>query len=79
MKEDACVQILRDASPFKPDHKNKTDGLLLLSDIYDACIPTAFFDPQYRGVLDKLRYGNEGKTRGQKRCSLPQMDECAIR
>ena len=79
MKEDACVQILRDASPFKPDHKNKTDGLLLLSDIYDACIPTAFFDPQYSGILDKLRYGNEGKTRGQKRCSLPQMDECAIR
>ena len=32
-----------------------------------------FFDPQYRGVLDKLSYGNEGKQRGKARSSLPQM------
>ena len=70
--------ILRSASPFKSDHKNKTDGLLLLADICDECIPTAFFDPQYRGVLDKLKYGNEGKNRGQARCRLAQMTDAVI-
>ena len=72
-------QILRSNSLFKPDHKNKTDGLLLLADIQDACIPTAFFDPQYRGVLDKLHYGNEGQGRGKQRCCLPQMSADMIR
>ena len=37
-----------------------------------------FFDPQYRGVLDKLSYGNEGVSRGKARSSLPQMDETVI-
>lgn len=37
-----------------------------------------FFDPQYRGVLDKLKYGNEGKGRGKARCELEQMDEETI-
>ncbi len=37
-----------------------------------------FFDPQYRGVLDKLKYGNEGKWRGKARCDLPQMDDDMI-
>ena len=32
------------------------------------------FDPQYRGVLDKMRYGNEGQRRGRRRSALPQMD-----
>lgn len=72
-------QILRSDSFFKPDHKNKTDGLLLLADIQDGCLPTAFFDPQYRGVLDKLHYGNEGQGRGKQRCSLPQMSEDVIK
>ncbi|MDD6186618.1 MAG: DNA methyltransferase [Oscillospiraceae bacterium] len=38
-----------------------------------------FFDPQYRGVLDKLSYGNEGKTRGKQRSALPQMTEDIIK
>lgn len=37
-----------------------------------------FFDPQYRGVLDKLKYGNEGQARGKARCELTQMDEDTI-
>ena len=59
--------------------KNLTDGRNLLSEIKDGTIATAFFDPQYRGVLDKLHYGNEGKSRGRERCSLEQMDDNIIR
>lgn len=58
--------------------KNKADGLDLLADINDKTIATAFFDPQYRGVLDKLKYGNEGKSRGRARSELIQMDEETI-
>jgi site-specific DNA-methyltransferase (adenine-specific) len=50
-----------------------------LSDINDGTITTAFFDPQYRGVLDKLQYGNEGKGRGKARSNLDQMDEDTIK
>lgn len=53
--------------------KNKIDGLNLLGQLPDNFIKTAFFDPQYRGILDKLSYGNEGKNRGRQRCELPQM------
>lgn len=60
---------------YKINYKNKTDGLDLLSNIKDNTISCAFFDPQYRGVLDKLKYGNEGESRGKARCSLQQMDE----
>ena len=34
--------------------------------------PLVFFDPQFREVLDKLAYGNEG-ARQVERCNLPQM------
>jgi site-specific DNA-methyltransferase (adenine-specific) len=34
----------------------------------------AFFDPQHRGVLDKLAFGNEG-ARQRERCKLPAMSE----
>jgi site-specific DNA-methyltransferase (adenine-specific) len=42
----------------------------LEADSYPLCI----FDPQYRGVLDRQKYGNEG-SRQQERSVLPQMDE----
>lgn len=58
--------------------ENLADGLDLLTDINDKSIATAFFDPQYRGVLDKLKYGNEGATRGKARCELQQMREDTI-
>ena len=45
------------------NRKNKIDGLKLMSMIDDNTIKTAFFDPQYRGILDKLSYGNEGKSK----------------
>lgn len=55
------------------------DGIKFLDKIPEDSVPVAFFDPQYRGVLDKLGYGNEGKKRGQRRCRLPQMDEKIIK
>jgi len=58
--------------------KMKMDGINFLSKIPSGSIPVAFFDPQYRGVLDKLSYGNEGKQRGKARCILEQMSEKKI-
>ena len=63
---------------YKINEKNLVDGLTLLSNINDKSVSTAFFDPQYRGILDKLKYGNEGESRGKARCELIQMDEDTI-
>ena len=46
------------------------DALTLLRLLPDRCTPLVFFDPQYRGVLDKLKYGNEG-ARQRGRFNLP--------
>lgn len=54
------------------------DGLELLAKVPKETITACFFDPQYRGVLDKLHYGNEGKGRERRRISLQQMDEKKI-
>ena len=48
------------------------DALTLLRSLPDGCTPLVFFDPQYRGVLDHLQYGNEG-SRQQGRAGLPAM------
>ncbi|MDR0984214.1 MAG: hypothetical protein LBL93_04300 [Ruminococcus sp.] len=56
----------------------RDDGLLLVKKIPDESISACFFDPQYRGILDKQKYGNEGVSRGGARCSLPQMPEETI-
>ena len=56
----------------------KMDGLEFLSKLQKDSFPIGFFDPQYRGVLDKLGYGNEGEERGKARCSLKQMSEDTI-
>lgn len=66
------------SSKFKINFQNQSDGFILLQDIKENSITTAFFDPQYRGVLDKLKYGNEGKQRGKARSELPQMTEDII-
>ncbi len=50
------------------------DALDLLRSLPACCTPLAFFDPQYRGVLDKLRFGNEG-SRQKGRALLPAMTE----
>lgn len=53
----------------------KMEGLRFLSRLPEARVTAAFFDPQYRGVLDALNYGNEGRQRGKSRYLLPQMTE----
>lgn len=58
--------------------KNRMNGLDLLDILPEHSIKSAFFDPQYRGVLDKMAYGNEGKSRGKVRSALPQMTEETI-
>ncbi|MEX2142974.1 MAG: site-specific DNA-methyltransferase [Anaerolineales bacterium] len=60
------------------DQKQKMDGLSLLAKVQAATIPLVFFDPQYRAILDKQKYGNEGKGRGRKRSELPQMGSDVI-
>src|SRR5436305_14710800 len=57
--------------------KLKMDGLNLLKALEDNSINTVFFDPQYRGVLDKMNYGNEGE-RQIERSKLIQMSEKKI-
>lgn len=72
------MSILKAESKYKINDRNQADGLLLLKDITDGSVADCFFDPQYRGVLDKLHYGNEGQNRGQERASLTQMTEETI-
>ena len=57
------------------NRRNKMNGLDLLDLLDKESIKVTFFDPQYRGVLDKLCYGNEGKSRGKDRSALPQMSQ----
>lgn len=71
------MTLLR-SDTYEINKKNKANGLDLLADINDSTIAVAFFDPQYRGVLDKLKYGNEGKARGMARSKLIQMPENTI-
>ena len=50
------------------------DGLDLLSQIPENAVSLCFFDPQYRGIMDKMNYGNEG-ARQKERALLSQMSE----
>jgi len=60
------------------NRRNQFDGLDLLAALDAETIPLCIFDPQYRGILDKMQYGNEGKSRGRARSSLPQMGQETI-
>ena len=60
------------------DGRNKCDGLTFLRKLPADSFPLCFFDPQYRGVLDHQRYGNEGE-RQRARSKLRQMPESEIR
>ncbi len=63
---------------MKLNQRQKMDGLQFLAKLPAESFSVAFFDPQYRGILDKMAYGNEGKSRSQQRCTLPQMTEQQI-
>lgn len=54
--------------------KNQMNGLELLGKFKGNSIPAIFFDPQYRGVMDKMNYGNEG-ARQKGRAELSQMSD----
>lgn len=64
---------------LKLNERQKMDGLKMLGLLPDQSAPLAFFDPQYRSVMDKQNYGNEGENRGKKRSELPQMTNDFIR
>ena len=57
------------------NQRNKIDGLELLSKLDNNTIKACFFDPQYRGILDKMNYGNEVKTKEKRRSALLAMTE----
>ena len=64
-------------SGLRENEKQKMDGLKLLGKLPDNSIPLVFFDPQYRSVLDKQKYGNEGK-RQKGRSEMKQMSDKKI-
>ena len=59
--------------------RNRTqrgDALALLQLLFDSCSPLIFFDPQYREVLEKLNYGNEGVERSAQEPAHHATDDC---
>lgn len=62
---------------YKINYKNCCDGLKLISSLSDETVDASFFDPQYRGIMEKLDYGNEG-ARQSGRAQLEQMSESLI-
>jgi site-specific DNA-methyltransferase (adenine-specific) len=54
------------------------DGLKLLGSLPQGSVDACIFDPQYRAGLDKLSYGNEGKSRMKARSALAQMSNETI-
>jgi len=54
------------------------DGLKLLKFLDDKSVPLVFFDPQYRSVMDRQNYGNEGEGRSKKRTELRQQNNLEI-
>jgi site-specific DNA-methyltransferase (adenine-specific) len=72
---DTPARILTQAplgSPFDLNVAQRGDALELLRSLLTTITPLVFFDPQFREVLDKLAYGNEG-ARQVERCNLRQM------
>jgi site-specific DNA-methyltransferase (adenine-specific) len=65
-------------SRFEPDLEGdaalRRDALNLLGALSAGCAPLAFFDPRHRGVLDRLKFGNEG-SRQRGRARLPSMSD----
>jgi site-specific DNA-methyltransferase (adenine-specific) len=53
------------------------DALVLLRTLRAGCTPLVFLDPQHRGVLDKLKFGDEA-ARQKGRATLPAMTDAYI-
>jgi site-specific DNA-methyltransferase (adenine-specific) len=59
------------------DVAQRGDALELLQSLPDCSTAVVIFDPQHRGVLDYLKFGNEG-ARQVGRAALPAMTESYI-
>lgn len=59
------------------DRPQVGDGLRLLRSIRQGTVACVILDPQYRGVLDYMGYGNEGE-RQSARAELPETGEHKI-
>lgn len=65
------------ASRVEFNARNQMDGLELLRSLAAGQVALGILDPQYREVLDKLKFGNEGD-RQIERADLPQMTSAQI-
>ncbi len=63
---------------FQTNCRNQADGKVFLESLAASSFPLCIFDPQYRGVLDRQKYGNEGK-RQKDRAARIQMSEDVIK
>jgi len=59
------------------DTQQYGDARTRLRSLSDGISAAAFFDPQHRSTLDRLRYGNEG-ARQKLRCALSAMSDSYI-
>ena len=62
---------------YKLNYKNCCDAFDLIPVLDDDSVSATIFDPQYRGIMEKLDYGNEG-ARQSGRAQLEQMSEEVI-
>jgi site-specific DNA-methyltransferase (adenine-specific) len=62
--------VVEGLNMYQRNVSQRGDAVALLRSLPNRCTPLVFFDPQYRGVLDMLRYGNEG-ARQRGRFNLP--------
>src|SRR4051794_6364936 len=69
----STAEILRSDS-ISINKPNILNGLELLKSVNDGVITASFFDPQYRGIMEKMKYGNEG-SRQKERAGLMQMSD----
>lgn len=65
------------SSSYLLKNRNKRlreNGLELLANVPRETIAACFFDPQYRSIMERMKFGNEG-ARQKERARLPQMSE----
>lgn len=76
-KRDISQGVITLSKELELNKELKMDGMELLSLLESNIFPIVFFDPQYRSVLEKQGYGNEGE-RQKARAMLPQMTDNII-
>src|SRR5262245_51972791 len=63
----------RTTNAFIPNVAQTGDALALLRSLPDGAAALGFFDPQFRELLERQHYGNEGVSRQSERARLPAM------